>query len=569
MKFLFFRSVLQILSDTLGGTQNPDELSPSVAFVPLKDSKYASVPVSDDARSAFSNNSDPNFNPGDKLCIETETSFKRKEAKKSREKIKDCHLRTVVGSALRCLKQLSVVKQGLVSLVASDASHSQTQRKHAHGTEKPDYQLISLLGEYTMYLSRQVFIPAHRLYTTALGLHMSEDLIRNPKDPALLNFKNGPVVRPDWNSIIHTQMKLRTCVDSATEMYHRFGREAMTAGKNKNQNEKLQHLMVTLMHAFQDLYATALGSNDIFKVLLHIEDYGEEILQEYLLSLKSNERTDLLVQVQTLRRSFDDIVIMVEQLSWTAYAVYRLALEKSLIPPSEEPSLSNIPLPPRLTQNVDENGNLIEDQSSSSSRRKSKERSRETSHKSRSRPSEEGSSYLEALKDPSSDGGSSSRRRSRSQSSRRDIITSDSEEQLRGKSSEGRSSSRKSRIPTPTSSPPTSSHRSSRTNVKDRSPVESDGYSSQLCTKSSKSNHRAYSTKEGSAPKSAEKSRNRSSSRASVSSKDSTSSVRSDNNKDSHHHSRSKASKADEDRPNKRRDREGSSSGKSSKSRQP
>ncbi|CAG7823258.1 unnamed protein product, partial [Allacma fusca] len=488
-------SVLQIISETLRGSSSGQETPPKNSGI----TKHDEVPL--DNRNFSPPTSEVNlnnFNPGDKLSSSIpplapqSPDFVSNAAYSSGKildsnsifAVKDCHLSTVLGSARRCLKQLKVVKEGLASLVSQDERLSQGKKISNPGS---DYELVALLGEYIMYLTRQVFTPAHRLYTSALGLHMAEDLIRNPKDPTLLNFRMGYVIRPDWNTIIHTQMKLRACVDCATEMYNRFGREASASNGHVFQVEQMQYVMVTLMHAFQDLYATALGSTDIFKVLLHIEDYGETILQEFLLSLESMDRSDLLFQVQTLRRSFDDIVILTEQLSWAAYVVYRLASGKSLTP-SPDGSISRIPGEGMLFK-----GGKIEDEILSvnmdSIRRKPS--SARKSSTSMSKTDLEFSPVSKRERESTKSRENTSRVSSSSSRAKQHSTDSYSRRQYSDKPSIGAKTT-KSFIPTPTGSPQQRSRRPSRTTLS--RPDPNNMYARSASRSSSKGNLSGHNT---------------------------------------------------------------------------
>lgn len=101
-------------------------------------------------------------------------------------------------------------------------------------------------------------------------------------------------------------------------LFHRFN------GKGR-MGQELQEILFCILRGYQDFYAATLGCQEIFKVLLYTGAKDKAHLQQFLLALSAMDRSDLLVEIQELRRILDEIVIFLEKLSWGSFVVYRLA----------------------------------------------------------------------------------------------------------------------------------------------------------------------------------------------------------------------------------------------------
>lgn len=198
----------------------------------------------------------------------------------------------------------------------------------------PSSEIIQL-SELTLcltVLTREAFVPTHRLNQTAIALYSAEDFLRYPKDiRAFDTITRGRIKVPDPAFNADTVQKFRVVVDKATEYYNKVNLKGPTG-------EQLQDIMFTLMRAFQDLYTLMLGCQEVFKVLLYTSSREKLNLQQFLLTLQSMERSDMLTEVQDLRRLIDELVIFLEKLSWGCFVVYRLASGKTIAPakPNEE-----------------------------------------------------------------------------------------------------------------------------------------------------------------------------------------------------------------------------------------
>ncbi|ODM97120.1 hypothetical protein Ocin01_09564 [Orchesella cincta] len=239
--------------------------------------------------------------------------------------MKDCHLNNVLRSARRCLHELREAKECFSNLVAEDEQLSRGIRKT---NPSEDHLQLSQVANSITNLCREAFVPAHRLNQTAIALYSAEDFLRYPSDIRTFDLQtsSGRIKLPDMSFNEATLMKLREVVDLAAETYNKFN------GKGRTGKE-LQELLFCILRGYQDFYAAALGCQEIFKVLLYTGTKDKAHLQQFLLALAPMDRSDMLVEIQDLRRILDEIVIFLEKLSWGSFVVYRLAGGHTVKPP--------------------------------------------------------------------------------------------------------------------------------------------------------------------------------------------------------------------------------------------
>ncbi|CAL8111729.1 unnamed protein product [Orchesella dallaii] len=239
--------------------------------------------------------------------------------------MKDCHLNNVLRSARRCLHELRDAKECLSNLVAEDEQLSRGIKKT---TPSEDHLQLSQVANNITNLCREAFVPAHRLNQTAIALYSAEDFLRYPSDIRTFDLQtsSGRIKLPDMTFNEATVVKLREVVDFAAETYNKFN------AKGRNGKE-LQELLFCILRGYQDFYAAALGCQEIFKVLLYTGTKDKAHLQQFLLALSPMDRSDMLVEIQDLRRILDEIVIFLEKLSWGSFVVYRLAGGNTVKPP--------------------------------------------------------------------------------------------------------------------------------------------------------------------------------------------------------------------------------------------
>jgi len=236
---------------------------------------------------------------------------------KGAQSIKDCHLENVIRSAKLCLSQLRDANDSLSVLVVKD-------EKLARGikTKKPTEDQIQL-SKVTLnitHLCREAFIPAHRLNQTAIALHKAEDFLRSSVDPPKQNSKSkkSKILLPDIAFNFTTVRKFRRVVSLAAGLYNNFKGDGKL-GKD------LQEILFCLLTGCQHFYRVVLDCQELFKALLYAGEEEQSNLKEYLISLSAMERSELLVEIQDLRRMIDEIVIFLEKLSWASFTIYRLA----------------------------------------------------------------------------------------------------------------------------------------------------------------------------------------------------------------------------------------------------
>ncbi len=231
--------------------------------------------------------------------------------------MKDCHLSNVLRSAHRCVYELREAKESLSNLVAND-----DELTHGIKKSKPteDHRQLAHIALNITNLCREAFIPAHRLNQTAIALYSAEDFLRYPSDIRTFDLQSskGRIKLPDMTFNNATVMKLRQVVDLAAETYNKFN------GKGR-MGQELQEILFCILRGYQDFYAATIGCQEIFKVLLYTGAKDKAHLQQFLLALSAMDRSDLLVEIQELRRILDEIVIFLEKLSWGSFVVYRLA----------------------------------------------------------------------------------------------------------------------------------------------------------------------------------------------------------------------------------------------------
>jgi len=262
-------------------------------------------------------------------------SSERKTGKNKPSPEKEYQLSNVLRSALRCLSQLREVKEHMGKLIAKD-EHISLGMKRVEGTECPDLGQLAQLSRKITILSREAFLPAHRLNQTAICLHNTEDILRSPASSHMYEFgENGRMKVPAITFNTITVSKINTCVDHATEFYNKFNCKGPVA-------EQMQEILLLVMRAFQDLHLTAIGCYEIFKLLLYFSSDDKQSLQDFIQSLPSVERVEMLVEVQDLRRTIDEIVIFLEKLSWGSYTVFCLASGRNM---DEEPGEGTLPNP--------------------------------------------------------------------------------------------------------------------------------------------------------------------------------------------------------------------------------
>jgi hypothetical protein len=200
-----------------------------------------------------------------------------------------------------------------------------------------------------MMISRQSFVPAHRLCQSAIGLYMTEDFIREPRDVECVDyFSQGPIRVPGQDSQQKTLERLQVCVDKAEESCTRFQPIIFTcdrqnvANQRKIEYEEMRDILLIMKSSILNLYSTTNGCFHLFKLLLYINPEQQVTLTGFLNSLNSMEKSDLLEDISTLRRSVDHIPLLLEKLSWASCTVFRLASGKS-VSPSPVESETNTP----------------------------------------------------------------------------------------------------------------------------------------------------------------------------------------------------------------------------------
>lgn len=228
-----------------------------------------------------------------------------------------CHLNNVLRSTHRCIHSLQEAKESLSNIIAQDEQLARGIRK-TNPTD--DHRQLAHVALSITNLCREAFIPAHRLNQTAIALYCAEDFLRYPSDIRTFDLQSskGRIKLPDVTFNNATVMKLRQVVDLAAETYNKFN------GKGR-MGEVLQEILFCILRGYQDFYAATLGCQEIFKVLLYTNSKDKAHLQQFLLVLSAMDRSDLLGDIQELRRILDEIVIFLEKLSWGSFVVYRLA----------------------------------------------------------------------------------------------------------------------------------------------------------------------------------------------------------------------------------------------------
>lgn len=152
----------------------------------------------------------------------------------------------------------------------------------------------------------------------AISLHYAEDFLRYPHDIRTFQNTTGRIKLPDITFNKLTVMKIRQVVDQATVACNTF------KGRGRV-GEELRRILVGILRGYQDFQAVTLGCQKIFEVLLYTGPKSKAHLQQFLLALTQSDRSDLLVEIQDLRRMLDEIVIFLEKLSWGSFVIYRLA----------------------------------------------------------------------------------------------------------------------------------------------------------------------------------------------------------------------------------------------------
>lgn len=231
--------------------------------------------------------------------------------------MKGCHIKNVLRASKRCLQQLRAANDGLSEQVAQDVQLSRGIQKR---NPSEDHRQLANVALSVTNLCREAFVPAHRLNQTAIALYHAEDFLRYPNDLEAFSSQGtkGRIKIPDITFNSETVMKLRQVVDLAATTYNGFDGEGRIG-------EDLQEVLFSVLRGFQDFYGAALGCQEIFKVLLYSGQNEKGHLQQFLLGMTAMERSELLVEIQDMRRIIDEIVISLEKLSWGSFIIYRVA----------------------------------------------------------------------------------------------------------------------------------------------------------------------------------------------------------------------------------------------------
>lgn len=248
-------------------------------------------------------------------------------------------LHHVFVSANECVDQLEKIRRRLAQFASRDEQIAKGQKVLY---PVPDFVQLADLAYQIMSLSREAFVPAHRLCSAVIGLYMTEDYIREPTHTEFPDYFEGRVRIPSKRSNRKTLLQLHMCVDTVTEFYAKF-QPFGSHDRNHGIREfdEMRGILLMMRHIIQELYSTGSGCFDLLNILLYIDPPEQEAFKEFLNNLNSMEKSDLLEGISKLRRTVDHIPLLLEKLSWASYTVFRLASGKSpLVSPNESPAMS-------------------------------------------------------------------------------------------------------------------------------------------------------------------------------------------------------------------------------------
>ncbi|ODM97113.1 hypothetical protein Ocin01_09565 [Orchesella cincta] len=232
---------------------------------------------------------------------------------------KKCALTRAVKLAQNCGQKLNLLKEDLQVLcsefgkkpvalpsgISPDGSGSLSFSTSSVDKATLIGHLVTLIGEAETI--------ARRIYETAVGLHIAEDYFRQPEDLKVLDFSNaGRIQIPNYNFNHASQLCLEWLHSTALKWLRGF--------KDEGEEElgEFIKLFESFTKAVKDYTEAVCLANQVFRVLLYPNTQGKESLQEYVLAMGHLLKNDVIMEIQSLRRAFDNIQYTFERVGWAA-----------------------------------------------------------------------------------------------------------------------------------------------------------------------------------------------------------------------------------------------------------
>lgn len=236
---------------------------------------------------------------------------------------KKCALTKALRLAHNCHQKLNGIRDDLQTLCC-EVNQTQKQLLLPVAGEGPqavpgNHSGVAVIAGHLVTLIGEAEAIAKRIYETAVGLHIAEDYLRQPDDVKLLDFStSGRIQIPNYNFNHASQLCLEWLHSTACKWLRDFQEES----KGVETTQKFLVIFENFTKAVKDYTVAVCLANQVFRVLLYPNNYGKESLQEYVLSLGHVQKNDVIMEVQALRRAFDNIQCTFERLGWTASIVW-------------------------------------------------------------------------------------------------------------------------------------------------------------------------------------------------------------------------------------------------------
>jgi len=287
----------------------------------------------------------------------TNSGYKEWSEKNVAETEKECWLsqasHAIQSSQLK-LELLSTDFQHLCTLLASSGNSGETEADKANKNEKAKSPLAVLSQNMTLITS-QMLEMSRPLFDTTMGLYSMENFFRNTDDLSELEFSSkGRIRLPPFKVNETVIMGLNFCRTKAEEAYISF--------KEAHPTElKMIEILQLMVMATEDFQLGAHKTCVVFENILYLDEDGKKFLQTYGQAIGFLERSDIIMESQALRRSIDEIMILLERMSLVSFLTFSkiagnyeyvsslnenpMKMDAKLIPICEESEIETEPLP--------------------------------------------------------------------------------------------------------------------------------------------------------------------------------------------------------------------------------
>jgi len=221
----------------------------------------------------------------------------------------------------KCLQCLIEVSDGLSDL--SDANETEKRKKSKSISNKDkdvesggvDTKPFIQMAEHMVKQTKDSFVIAYKLNESAVGFHVAEDFLRDPQKISLLDFSAKGRIR----------IPTVEYVDASFALLGQLLNDCLGVVDSFEENHPKEKSMISLLNVFakgvRHLETSAESCKQVFESLLYVRGADLEMLQKFIFILNSIERSDIIMEVQSLRRKIDEITIALEKLSWKSHLI--------------------------------------------------------------------------------------------------------------------------------------------------------------------------------------------------------------------------------------------------------